>query len=539
MVQNRVNKRWIEFVAGFLLFLIYFGLGAYLCLNKHFLPGDALSRLLNAYLVFYGVEVKLATIGFVWPPIPTLLVLPFTLIPFLVRTWLATVIVSALFMAVAVMLTARIAELCGVSNGWRWLLILLFAFNPMSLVFGANGMSESILIAVSMAAFYWLLRFLRTDRNVDMIMAAGFFSLLPMIRYEMVTLTIGAAAVLFLQTWRRRNQYQIDEFRNYLEGRLLAFGSLAIYPTFIWMVTNWMIMGTPFYFLSNERSALGSAVAQLKTMGLLNVSPTDSFLVSFQQWIGLFPLGVMVVFATGLIGYMRRSDTLFVLGLLMLLTPLTLGYLLLRQSSIPLLRYYVMVIPESVVVGLAVLHELVHKEGVLIRRSNVTSNIYLGAFSVVFLASNFLTGYQLGHNRYQSIEQPSWIGISTNQPVINNYINEAMGIGQLLPQIIPAGSRVLIDTYGRGYAVILGSGHPEIFLNITDPNFDAAVLKPWLYVDYVLVPDIDNQEVDGAHDAINMAHPDLYDGNVTWAELVNKLPRTDLKWKLYKIKRGP
>jgi hypothetical protein len=101
--MSQTNSRsWREdLIIGTILFLVYLALGAYMSLSRNWLPGDSLARLTNAWLVLHGTEVKLASIGFVWPPIPTLLIIPFTLVPYFIDTFLAVVVVSAIFMALS------------------------------------------------------------------------------------------------------------------------------------------------------------------------------------------------------------------------------------------------------------------------------------------------------------------------------------------------------------------------------------------------------------------------------------------------------
>ena len=122
-----MKKRWRDdvMISG-VFFLFYLALGGYMTLFRHYMPYDALGRLVSAWLVVTGTEVKLASIGFVWPPIPTLLAIPFTVIPALVESWMAMVILSAIFMALSVWAVYQLAETCEIPGGWRAAVALLF-----------------------------------------------------------------------------------------------------------------------------------------------------------------------------------------------------------------------------------------------------------------------------------------------------------------------------------------------------------------------------------------------------------------------------
>jgi hypothetical protein len=542
MVKRLLSNWWGDLLFGAIVFITYLVIGAYLTLVKNYLPGDALSRLVSAYLVFYGTQSKLATIGFVWPPIPTLLLLPLAWIPFVVETWLAPVVVSALFMSIACVLIGRIANLCNVSRGWQLAVMFLFATNPMILVFGINGMSEAILIATTLGACYWLIRFWDARRDTALILAAGLFGLLPIIRYETAVLTAGAGLLIAFLSWAWREQLPPNKFASLMEGRMLAYSSLAVYPIFLWTIGCWLITGNPLYFLVNERIALGTAIPQIVRMGIYDTSFLSSMRLTFGLWFELFPLGAIATLAAVGVGVWRRVSFLVGLGLVPLTLPFVQGILLSRQTTVPLLRYYIMVIPFAIVVLLvcwkAISSSLEQSNS---RRLNHYNKLFLTLLALAFLASNFASGYALSTSRYESVEGETWQELGFRVPVSKgvpvNHVREAVAIGRLLSQIVPEGSRVLLDTYGRGYAVILGAHNPKLFLNHTDPHYDDAVLSPRRFADYLLIPDPSNEEVDGGKDAINQKHPYLYRDGAPWAELVDTLPPTAAGWRLYKIKR--
>jgi hypothetical protein len=170
--------------------------------------------------------------------------------------------------------------------------------------------------------------------------------------------------------------------------------------------------------------------------------------------------------------------------------------------------------------------------------SRRVKNSLLAVTLILFVASDYASGYALSNNPYQSIERPSWRGLTSTADIRSQDVDQGIEIGKLLTKIIPSGSRVLVDTFGRGYAVVLGAHKPSLFLDITDPNFNNAALQPWAYVDYVLVPDIKNLDIGGPFDSINHAHPNLYTDGAPWAEFMDVLPQTSVKWRLYKIIRS-
>ncbi len=516
-----------ELLAALSLFVVYLGLGAYLSIQKGYLPGDALARLASAYLVFHGNQAKLSTIGFVWPPIPTLLIVPFTLLPVLVDSWLAVVIVSALSMALASVLVGRIALECGVTGFWRWLLVLLFAVNPAMVVFACNGLSEAVLVAVGLAAFLWLLRFSRTRGNGDLVIAATLFSLLPLVRYEMVLLTAAVGLLVGLETWSGSRRDKLARGSS-VQGNLIAYSIMAAYPTILWAVASWQIMGSPIYFLVNDRSAL--SVSQID-LGGAEVTLVAALQLAFNLWTSLFPATALASLVAIAVGLRRRSAFLIALGLVPLVIPLFQGLLLSRKATVPLVRYYIMAIPLGYVVSLATVRALFQNGK---RRDARVFRRALAALALLLVASGFATGMLLASGRYQDFEHETWLSLTSSERLPDQRIPETLAVGRRLAELVPPGATVLLDEYQFGYAALLGARNPAMFVNHTNPQYEQALARPWDFVDYVLVP---RPEGRGALYAVNRQYPTLYSEGASWAVLDDRLPPSAIGWRLYKVRR--
>jgi hypothetical protein len=533
MKHSTISNFQEDSITFLILFILYLSLGVYLTQFREFLPGDAMARMVSAWLVFQGTEQKLATIGFVWPPIPTLFILPLTLIPAIVKTWLAPVIVSATSMAVAGVAIQQIGRLCNLKRGWRYLLVLLFATNPMILSFGANGMSEAVLIAFTLHGFYWLIRFWENDRNTHLILCGLFMGFLPLIRYEVLLITVAVGLLIFAHSWATHSHLSLDDLRNFLEGRLLAYASLVVYPIFIWMLVNWQIMGSPIYFISNPQSALNIAETQISSF--IDTRFFGAMALGFRLWIEPFPLAIVLTIAVFFYGVWRKSAFLIGLALIQLITPVFQGLLINQSASVPLVRYYIIGIPLAIVAFLAAWKDFTALYPDLNSRVVWSKAGILTTMIVIFALSGFSANRTLLTSKFQSIENPTWVGLSTKEPIPYTHFKqpgEGLKIGRVLPGLIPEGSRVLLDTYSGGYAIILASGNPKLFLDFTDPDYEKAVISPWEYADYVLVA---SNDTEARLSAVNRAHPDLHSLGATWAELVDELPATIYDWRLYRI----
>jgi hypothetical protein len=103
----------------------------------------------------------------------------------------------------------------------------------------------------------------------------------------------------------------------------------------------------------------------------------------------------------------------------------------------------------------------------------------------------------------------------------------------------PRGS-VLLDDF-IGFAIVLGSQHPDQFVITSDRDFQAALADPAASgIQYVLVPPPDAPL--SRLDAINRAYPTMYQSGAGIAQLVQLFQDVSdygYDWRLYRIVSGP
>ena len=518
--------QWLRRHAAWLgWFALYFTLGVYVLSVRGLLPVDALARLASAWLVFQGAEPKLASIGFIWPPLPTLALLPVVLIPGAVKSFLAVALVSAGAMATACVRLGRIAARLGTPKGWRRVIVAAFGLNPMILMFAANGYSEALLILVLLLGLDAVLDFWQRDSDGALLRAALWLSLLPLIRYEAVLLSFAIALAVGAEVVRRA---RADGDRSAIEGRTLAFAGIAIYPTALWLLFSWQIMGDPLFSANNDRSALSIASSQL---GGAHYTLGSGGELAAKLWAGVFPAVVLAVVACAWAGIRRRSPLLVGLGLVPLAIPVSHAILLAGDAIVPLMRYFISAIPLAIVLGLLAIDPA--------RRGRAPRRLHalLGGFVLLLVVSGVSTGLMLSHGkRYQTIERTSWLAMATDRTVSYPQIGDAIDTGRWLDRHLPQHAKVLIDDYGSGFAVVLGSGDSDLFMNHTSPSYRRAIRMPWRYVDYILVEP--SGSLTGARNDINVAHPGLYDHGAAWATPVTGMPPTSSRWRLLHVLRS-
>ena len=87
---------------------------------------------------------KLAAIGFVFPPMTTLVFIPFAVIKPLATSLIALPLMSCLFMAGMAVMVNRTFARCEMPVLLRLPMLALFLASPMIVFYGGNGMSEAV-----------------------------------------------------------------------------------------------------------------------------------------------------------------------------------------------------------------------------------------------------------------------------------------------------------------------------------------------------------------------------------------------------------
>jgi len=289
-------------------------------------------------------------------------------------------------------------------------------------------------------------------------------------------------------------------------------------------------MGNPLYFMINNRSNASVAEVQLSDYRIIT-TPLNSLMITLWAWVGTYPLELVASILLVFFGLRKKSGFLVGLGLMPALIPFLEFFLLASRSNVPLLRYYVMVIPLGFVSCLVLLNVIANLK--LQIKWHTTASVI--AAILLAILSNIRSVVQLNTYPYQNVTAATWNLISnqaTQEDAGMIRINQAIEISQLIAEHLPKDSKVLIDTFGSGFAFLIGAQSHEMFMDYSDPDYDAALLDPQSYVDYILLPEpTRGNELY----SVNMYQKSLYDGRVTWVEWVDILPQTIDGWRLYKI----
>src|SRR5436305_1321955 len=182
---------------------IYFWIGYTAVVDDSVVVFDALDRLTRAYMVWHNEPPKLAAIGFAFPPLTTLVYLPFTAIKPLASSLVALPLMSSLFGGWMIVAMNRLLARCSLPSGRRWLLLALFGLNPLVVFYAGNGMSEIVGLALLTASLYCFISWFRTEQPRYLVAAGLAFSMLALLRYSFGIWAVAVALLLAFGLGRR------------------------------------------------------------------------------------------------------------------------------------------------------------------------------------------------------------------------------------------------------------------------------------------------------------------------------------------------
>src|SRR5664280_143344 len=328
-------------------FAVYFTVAMLLDFRYHAFDGDAISRMANGFYILHSRDPHLAAVGFVWNPLSSIADLPLlafnSVWPALASHNVAGTTMSALAMGGAVYQLHAILREWKIAVPQRLILTLLFAVNPMVLLFGGNGMSEALYLFTMLAATRYLLRWLRTHSLASLVYAALALAFAYLERSEPVAAAAFAAPLVFWVTYARsdddrrsRTWAGLTDVTILLMPIITAFAGGA--------VTSWVITGQPFEQFTSKygNSALIAASHEIKgTM-------STRLLHEVKAITYMSPLFALIVIVAVVVAARRRN--IEILGVAAIIgggLAFTLASYL-DNSIFPWFRYYILMAPLGV-----------------------------------------------------------------------------------------------------------------------------------------------------------------------------------------------
>lgn len=211
-----------------------------------------------------------------WPPLPTLLILPFVRIPELGTSGLAFPVVNAIISAFMLTLLNTWWGSFGIPRAVRLPLLCLYQLSPPVIGAVLTGSSATVMLLMLMGGAYFLVHWLKT-MDVRSLAYLGVLAGLSVItQYQAIILVIPAAFLIIVRIHRRRE----PSFRS---ATLLVFLIPTIYTLLLWFTANWLIMGNPALFLRglSGRERLIAEITELDMDWYLYLMPFILVLVPY------------------------------------------------------------------------------------------------------------------------------------------------------------------------------------------------------------------------------------------------------------------
>ena len=519
-IYVRRHESLIIFLASLAFYLFW---AVVLTLDLKLGNGDALSRTANAYYVLFSRDPHLAAIGFIWPPLPSFLQLP--LLP-LLRPFrlviMAGPVISALFGAASLAMLNIVLARLKTPEKVRWLLTAITMLHPNFVFLAASGMAETMILFFILLVL-WGYQQMPYGTRSWVICGIG-LALAFLVRYEALALIMGVAVALVLVYWPESGQW-----RDEMEGRLLAVMVPPAYAVAIWLFLNWMVMDSPLYFVQSEYS-LANATDIAKNAGLAhplflawhNIFYTLSYTVKrlSQQNIA-FVAGVMV---SSLAAIVDRNRKMIGMLLILVSVPAFTAFQVFSGSLATWLRYWFYAIPYGAIV-IGMLYRMMKGRA---RNLLVAGLIGLYMLSIPISAFTMYQDQNTGGDMQRlgayllnpSVEperraNDSYYKFRHDAPILADRVDEASAEGL-----------VMVDA-NKSYYVILETAHPERLMITNDTDFLSALQYPRGKVSYILVPAEDN--------VFSRTYPGIYDGAYDWAVLVDEFPETLVRYRLFKV----
>jgi hypothetical protein len=501
-------------------FVGYLAIGAWMAFGRHAILMDAWSRLGNAYYVLFSGDPHLAAMGFVWNPLPSLLILPLlpatAVWPALVREGFAANIVSAAFMAGCVW------QIHGSFRDWglqRWLALALtvpFAIHPLILFFGANGMTEAMFVFFVLVTVRYLARWLREASTGSLAICGVALAFAYLTRIEGGVAAAGTTLVVMgMARWR----YPPGERALTALADGLVVATPVVAAVVAWALASWVITGSPFeqltsgYGIAAQRELIAMETEYVAGSGMI---PVLQHVLS--QIVGLAPLAGLVAVGAAVRAVIVRDPRVLaplgVLGAVLLFSV----YAFVAGQTFGWLRYYIAVVPLGVLLAGLLLAPRPGQGG---QFAPPPKRGFFRAFAYGFLASaglaTVLASVAAGAttmlnprlNRGDEGEQFfAMLGVPAPEAGhayrLGAY-ESGRSVAAYLDSLGLPDHSVLIDV-ASGFPVVLSSQHPRQFIITPDRDFPAVNADPIAFqVQYIVAP-----FGRGQFDAIEKLHPGIY-----------------------------
>ena len=542
--------KWGAFGASF---TIYLAVGYWLQVQHGFIIGDSLARVSAAQSVLFSRDPHLAAIGFIFTPLTAMLQLPWIglspIWPEMTERAFSASIVSAAFMAGAVVQTLGVGTDRGLPRAYLLTITAVFALNPMIVFYGSNGMSEAPFIFFMSWAVRRLIMWMADDDVHHLVTAGGVaMGLAYLTRYDAVACIAAAGLLVGATTYLRARRP--PRLRRAVLDLLMVSGPGT--AAFIgWAVISWLITGEAFAQFTSQYG--NSAILAQSGQADLTFGSGLSFAAGciFLMAPTLVPIAVWAVARR----WKRPNWQVLLVPAAIFGAALTFQAVSYATgSTFPFLRFYIIAVPLTAFLAMLAVPDgvpaKVKRRGRYApqpapvghaRRSWRAYAFVMVAFAVCVPA----TAWGMSQPKYApqeyalgAILDPAPDSTSERKALersIAASFSTERHIARYLEKLDLPESSVITDTV-YGFAVLAATQRPRTFVVPSDPDFTALLNDPAdSGIRYLLaVPPTGR----GLSDALNLRYPTLYDTGADIATLELEIPNdgdSQPNWRLYRV----
>jgi len=459
--------------------------------SRGFRFGDAFYRSTSALSILFSSDPKLANVGFVWVPLPTLLNLPWILAypvwPGVVSSGAASALSSAVCGGATAAIQLLTARRLGVPRWASWSLAALVALHPMLFLYAGTGMAEGVTVPFVVGAVCGLLLFWHTGTRWWVCAAGVSLALAVATVYQAVPFGAALFAVLAAGVlWGREARPSAPQGRaRAIEGLGLLLLVPPVFAGLLWIGANAVIMGDPLFFVNGAygyASYQGAAFTSTAPAVEGDLGAIAAMLAP-RTWPFLVPLAALLA-VRALDRRLWRVESAGVVALSLSVTAGLIVPMAWLGSRMDFLRYHHFAL--FVAAGWA-LHEIATS-----RRPRRAAAIVLAGWVLAIPAALVV----MADGSLAPQEQPQLRSLVTGKDALalgygDPVVTRAEVARHLERTVLDRGAVVLLDSYqGAAIAAQVPRRHADRLLMTFDRRFDAALADPVRAgVDFVLMPD--------------------------------------------------
>lgn len=555
--MSRLSDRRLKAIVFVASATLYLGVGYWLEVGHGFIMGDSLARVSASQSVLFSRDPHLAAIGFIFTPLTAMVQVPLIaaspVFPVLVERALSATVMSAMFMAGAVVQVFAVGADRGLP---RWYLVsvtMAFALHPMIVFYGSNGMSEAPFVFFMTWAVRRLILWMVDDDVHNLIIAGGIaMGLAYLTRYDALACIAAAGGVVAVTTYLRAPGP--PRIRRALLDLIIISGPGVLAFTG-WAIASWLITGEAFAQFTSEygnKAILAqSGVTGPGFLPGLGFAATCILLLAPT----LIPIGARAAF----VRWRRPRMSVLVPPVLIF------GAALLFQSVVfasggtfAFLRFYIIAIPFAATLAL-----LAVPDGRLVpairpgryalpeaAQPTTRGRARYAGVAAALAVCAVVGGWGMSLPRYapqeyalDAVLDPDPDDVSAKKAaedrIVRTFATER-AIAHYLDDLDLPDSSVIADTV-YGFGIVAASRKPRMFVLPSDPDFVRILNDPANRgAKYLLaVPPTGR----GKSDTLNRRYPTLYDNGADVATLELEVPNDgegQPNWRIYRVNEpGP